>query len=310
MSSLDASLQDQIRIGLASRPRWLPAALLYDDLGSSLFEAITFLPEYELTRCDFTLLEKHSGSYLDALTGPVEVVELGPGAGRKAAVLLKALLARQTQARFVAVDVSAEALDGCRRTLESLANVSVETIRSTYIDGLARSQRGEGTRLVCFLGSNLSNFNRAGGQQFFHDVRKHLKTGDALLLAVDLEKPAAQLLPAYDDALGVTAAFNKNVLVRLQREGESTLPLDAFVHRARWHAEGRRVEMHLEAVRPVNGRVLGLTVRLEQGETLWTESSHRYSMPELEMLGATAGFRVAHSEVASPWAFAHVLYVV
>lgn len=310
MISLDPSLQDQIRTGLAARPRWLPAALLYDDLGSSLFEAITFLPEYELTRCDFTLLEKHSPAYLDALTGPVEVVELGPGAGRKASVLLKAVLAKQARARFVAVDVSPEALDGCRRTLESLANLTVETIRATYIEGLAHASRGDGTRLVCFLGSNLSNFNRADAQQFFHDVRKHLQPGDALLLAVDLEKLPAQLLPAYDDALGVTAAFNRNVLVRLQREAESTLPLEAFVHRARWHAEGRRVEMHLEAIRPVNGQVLGVPVRLEQGETLWTESSHRYSLPELKTLGATAGFRVAHSEIASPWAFAHVLYVV
>jgi dimethylhistidine N-methyltransferase len=307
--SLEPSLQDQIRTGLGERPRWLPAALLYDDVGSALFEAITYLPEYELTRTDFELLEKHSARHFAALTGPIEVVELGPGAGRKALVLIKALMATQAQARFVAVDVSAEALEGCRRALEGLPGLTVDVIQATYIEGLERAPRTAATRLVCFLGSNVSNFNRVDRRAFFRSVRERLRPGDGLLLAADLEKPAAQLLPAYDDALGVTAAFNRNVLVRLAREAESTLPLKSFKHQVRWNAEGRRVEMHLEALEPVSGHVLGVPVRLEQGETLWTESSHRFSVNELEALGTDAGFRVAHTEVSSPWAFAHVLYV-
>ena len=309
MSSLEPSLQDEIRKGLRERPRWLPAALLYDDLGSALFEAITYLPEYELTRADFALLEKESARHLSTLKGPIEVVELGPGAGRKALVLLKALLARQTEARFVAVDVSAEALVGCRRLLEGLPGLRIDAIQATYIEGLERAPRTGATRLVCFLGSNLSNFNRADQRAFFAAVRARLQPGDGLLIAADLEKSPGQLLPAYDDALGVTAAFNRNVLVRLQREAGSTLPLESFKHQVRWNAEGRRVEMHLEALEPVAGHVLGVPVRLEQGETLWTESSHRFSLEELERLGTDAGFAVAHTAVASPWAFAHVLYL-
>jgi L-histidine N-alpha-methyltransferase len=310
MTTLPDALQGALRQGLQARPRRLPAALLYDALGSTLFEAITFLPEYQLSRMDHAMLEQHAASYVAALPGPLELLELGPGAGRKAAVLLAALCALQERARFVAVDVSAEALLGCSRALASYPGVRVETVEATYLDGLAQAPRSDAARLVCFLGSNLSNFDRTEAAHFFSAVRAHLRPGDGLLIAADLEKPAAELLPAYDDALGVTAAFNRNVLVRLAREAGSTLPLDAFRHVARWNGQARRIEMHLEATRPVRGEILGVPVALELGETLWTESSHRFSLSELHHWGTDAGFRVERSEVSSPWAFAQVLYRV
>ena len=225
-------------------------------------------------------------------------------------IVLRALLAVQPSARFVGIDVSAAALEGCSRTLQGLAGLAIERIEATYLEGLARVSRTGSSRLVCFLGSNLSNFDRTEAAAFFRQVRMTLQPGDAMLVAVDLEKPASQVLPAYDDALGVTAAFNLNVLVRLQREAGSTLPLEAFEHRARWNEKERRVEMHLEAVKPVSGSVLGIPVQLAVGETVWTESSHRFSLEELKTWGLDAGFRVARIEVASAWAFAQVLYVV
>ncbi len=307
---LQPSLEAEIRRGLSADPRWLPSALLYDDLGSALFEAITCLPEYALTRIDLSLLEQHAPAYLRCLEGPIEVVELGPGAGRKAMVLLRALLAAQPTARYVGIDVSAAALEGCSRTLQGLPGLTVERIEATYLEGLARVPRTDSKRLVCFLGSNLSNFDRPLAAEFLGKIRATLRPGDGLLLAVDLEKPASQVLPAYDDALGVTAAFNRNVLVRLAREAASSLPLGAFAHRARWNEKERRVEMHLEALTAVSGSVLGIPVKLAIGDTLWTESSHRFSLSELKTWGLEAGLRVAQCEVATSWAFAHVLYVV
>lgn len=303
-------LTAEVRAGLRASPLRLPAALLYDALGSTLFEAITLLPEYRLSRVDLDLLTRHADVWVAALGGDVELVELGPGAGRKAKVLAEALLRRQGAGRFVAIDVSAEALRGCRKTLEALTGLTVETVEATWLDGLARARRTGVPRLVAFLGSNLSNFDRHDAAAFFADVRRALQPGDGFLVAVDLDKAPEELLPAYDDALGVTASFNRNVLVRLAREAGSTLPVDAFAHRARWNAAERRIEMHLEALRPVRGEVLGVGVALEPGQTLWTESSHRFTVDELRAWGSAAGFELVRAEVAEPWAFAQVLFTL
>ncbi len=305
------ALEEQIRAGLSARPRRLPAALLYDALGSTLFEAITLLPEYQVTRADLALLARHAGALYDALGGPLEVLELGPGAGRKAALLLSAFAARQPALRFVAVDVSATALAACQDTLEALPGVSVELVEATYLEGLRAAAPTAGVqRLVTFLGSNLSNFERPEAARFLRDVRAALRPGDALLLATDLDKPAAQLLPAYDDALGVTAAFNRNVVARLARDYGATLAVGDFAHRARWNEAERRIEMHLEALRPVRAEVLGVPLALSPGETLWTESSHRFTCEELRGWGEAAGFVVRSQWREASWAFAHTLFVV
>lgn len=303
-----------IRHGLTQPQKQLPSALLYDALGSMLFEAITFLPEYGVTRADLRLLEAHRDEMV-AGPGELELVELGPGAGRKARLLVEAARARQPHVRFIAVDVSGQALEDCKRTLEQLDGVHVDTVAATYVKGLARvaKDRMPGTRrLVLFLGSNLSNFDRAEALAFLRDVRAQLAPGDALLLATDLDKHPERLLPAYDDPLGVTAAFDKNLLVRLNREWGADFPLDAFVHRAKWNAAARRVEMHLEATRALEVRVasLELTVRFEQGETIWTESSHRFSVEELRRWGAEAGFETTKQWVDEEWPFAQTILTV
>lgn len=307
----DPDLAEAVRRGLSATPRTLPPALLYDDLGSALFEAITCLPEYELTRADLRLLAAHAGEAAAALGDLAEVVELGPGGGRKAAVLLEAVLRRQPRVRFVAVDVSPAALAECRRTLEPLGGVEVALVRGSYLDGLraATAAPAPGRRAVLFLGSNLSNFDRADARAFLAGARACLAPGDAFLLATDLDKDPERLLPAYDDALGVTAAFNRNLLVRLGRDFGAEVDLAAFAHEVRWNAAERRIEMHLRATRPCQVRVprLGLELRFAEGETIWTESSHRFGLEELRGWGEAAGFRCLRQWVDGRWPFAHTL---
>ena len=299
-----------ILAGLRATPKTLPSALLYDALGSALFEAITELPEYGLTRADLRMIEAHAADVARALDGPLDVVELGPGAGRKAALFLPAVTARQPHTVFTAIDVSAAALRECRRALEQLDGVEVRTVEATYLDGLRRAGRIAGTRrLVLFLGSNLSNFDRRDAVTFLRDVRATLAPGDALLLATDLEKPVAELLPAYDDALGVTAAFDRNVLVRLNREHGADFALADFAHEARWNAPERRIEMHLVARRACEVHLLGATIPFAAGESLWTESSHRFRVDELRAWANESGFACLEQWTDATWPFAHSLFV-
>jgi len=294
--------------GLRASPKTLPAALLYDALGSALFEAITELPEYGLTRADLRMIERHAGDVVRALDGPLEVVELGPGGGRKAALFLRAVTARQPRTVFTAVDVSASALQECQRALEQLDGVEVRPVEATYLDGLRRAARVPGARrLVLFLGSNLSNFDRRDALGFLRDVRATLSPGDALLLATDLEKPAERLLPAYDDALGVTAAFDRNLLVRINRECGADFALPDFAHEARWNARDRRIEMHLVARRACEVHLRGETIRFAEGESIWTESSHRFRTDELRAWGDESGFACAGQWTDAEWPFAHTL---
>jgi dimethylhistidine N-methyltransferase len=306
-------MNDLLRQGLLARQKTLPSALLYDELGSVLFEAITYLPEYEVARVDARLLGAHVTGALALLPGPLEVVELGPGHGRKARLVLQGVLARQASTRFVAIDVAASALEGCRRHLEDLAGVEFAAVEATFVEGLERAptRRPGHRRLVLFLGSNLSNFDRVESVRFLRDVRRALQPGDALLLSADLEKPAARLLPAYDDALGVTAAFNLNLLVRLNREWGADFELAAFAHQVRWSAAERRVEMHLVALRACEVTVprLELALHFEPGETLWTESSHRFNVAELQAWGLEAGLRCEQAWVDQAWPLALTLFV-
>ncbi len=306
----DSALTAQILEGLRARPRTLPCALLYDELGSTLFEAITRLPEYEVTRADVRLLDAHTAAVLDALASPVEVVELGPGAGLKALRVLSIVAARQAHTVFTAVDISREALLGCARTLEALPTVETRCVEATYLDGLSRAPRVAGTRrLALFLGSNLSNFDRDEAPRFLADVRARLEPGDALLLATDIGHDAARLVPAYDDALGVTAAFNRNVLLRLNRAWGADFDLGAFAHEARWNASARRIEMHLVATRATVATLHGERFHFAPGDTIWTESSHRFALDELRAWARAAGYDCTHQWTDAAWPFAHSLLV-
>ncbi|HKO22014.1 MAG TPA: L-histidine N(alpha)-methyltransferase [Candidatus Eisenbacteria bacterium] len=306
-------LAQAVETGLVGRgPKWLPSSFLYDDLGSALFEAITHLPEYGLTRADERLIHAHAAEIAAFARPPLAVTELGSGSGRKARPILEAAARRQPELTYHPIDLSAAALDQSRVELAGIRGVSIQPILATYIEGLSRvvEETRLGDRLlVLFLGGTIGNFDRNEAVHFLADVRSKLRPGDALLVGTDLRKSIRVLLPAYDDSLGVTAAFNKNLLVRLNRELGAEFHLPWFEHKARWNEAERRIEMHLVARRAqrVSLGKLGLVATFAEGETIWTESSYRYEKDELPAMAARAGFDCLAQWVDEGWPFAETL---
>jgi dimethylhistidine N-methyltransferase len=302
-----------VRAGLGGPgPKSLPSRLLYDDLGSALFEAITRLPEYGLTRADERLLTRHAGEIAAFARPPLALVELGSGSGRKARPILEAMARRQSGVTYRPIDLSEAALAQSRVELGGIGGVVVEPIRASYGDGLSGAVRssGPGERLlVLFLGGTIGNFDRDEAVRFLADIRSRLRPGDALLVGADLMKPAPQLIAAYDDALGVTAAFNKNVLVRLNRELAADFDPSQFEHEARWNEAERRIEMHLVSriAQSVALGALGAIIHFKELETIWTESSYRYGKDELLATAARAGFDCLAQWVDDEWPFAETL---
>ncbi|WP_437721737.1 L-histidine N(alpha)-methyltransferase [Sorangium sp. So ce861] len=298
--SLDRFMAD-VRSGLKASPKYLSPEYFYDALGSHLFEAICQLPWYPLTRAERALLERHAEEMVAPFGDGASIVELGCGSGEKLALLAAPLCRRVPRLCVHLVDVSETALDLSRRTLGRLPRVETSAHRARYEEGLARAAarravdaRGDGGAvLVLFLGSNIGNLAPAAAAVFLAGVRGALRAGDGLLLGADLVKPAADLLLAYDDPLGVTAAFNKNLLARVNRELGATFDLRSFEHRAAWNAEASRVEMHLVSRRRQSIRVgaLDLEVAFDEGESIWTESSYKYTPDEVVRMGERAGFR-------------------
>jgi len=306
-------LAHAVEAGLLGRgPKWLPSSLLYDDLGSALFEAITYLPEYGLTRADERLIRAHAPEIAAFARPPLAVTELGSGSGRKARPILEAAARRQPELTYHPIDLSAAALAQSRVELAGIGGVSIRPILATYIEGLSRAV--EETRLgdrllVLFLGGTIGNFDRNEAVHFLAEVRSKLRPGDAILVGTDLRKSIRLLLPAYDDSLGVTAAFNKNLLARLNRELGAEFHLPGFEHKARWNQPERRIEMHLVARRAqqVSLGKLGLFATFAEGETIWTESSYRYEKDELPAMAARAGFDCLAQWVDEEWPFAETL---
>ena len=294
------------------RPKSLPSRLLYDDLGSALFEAITRLPEYGLTRADERLLNTHAAEIAAFARPPLAMVELGSGSGRKARPILEAMARRQPQVIYRPIDLSEAALAQSRVELGGIEGAVVEPILASYGDGLSGAVRASkpGERLlVLFLGGTIGNFDRDEAIRFLADIRSRLRPGDGLLVGADLMKPVPQLLAAYDDALGVTAAFNKNVLVRLNRELAADFDPAQFDHQARWNEVERRIEMHLvsKVAQSVALGALGSIIHFKEGETIWTESSYRYEKHELPEMAARAGFDCLAQWVDAEWPFAETL---
>jgi len=241
-----------VRAGL-TRPgqKELPSKYFYDDVGSALFEAISHLPEYGLTRADERLLRRHGDEIVDRLAGPVAVAELGSGSGKKTRWLLEALCRRQ-RTLYYPVEISRSALAMCERELGNIDAISIVGFERDYLDGLlevAAYRKSEQRLFVLFLGSTIGNFDRLAGVKFLAEVRRILEPGDSLLLGTDLEKPSAQLLRAYDDELGVTSAFNLNLLARINRELDADFDLSQFAHVAKINHDARSVEMHLRSKR-------------------------------------------------------------
>jgi L-histidine Nalpha-methyltransferase len=241
------------------------------------------------------------------------VAELGSGSGAKTRWILEALSRRQP-VTYYPIDISRTALSRCWQELGRIDSVSVVGFERAYLDGLldVASRRKSGERLlVLFLGSTIGNFDRPAAAKFLCEVRRILHPEDALLLATDLEKSVSDLLLAYDDPAGVTAAFNLNLLARINRELDADFDLSSFQHEALYNPEHRRIEMHLRSVRQQTAHIAGtsLDVTFASGETIWTESSHKYRCEEAARMGANAGFRCEAQWVDADWPFAQSLFL-
>jgi L-histidine N-alpha-methyltransferase len=300
-----------VREGLATGPKQLPAWLFYDAEGSRLFDQITQLPEYYLTRTERGIFSAHAGDIIDraaeydpSATGPDEtyedkparlrVAELGAGTADKTRLLLRAAAERQGTLLYEPVDVSSSALQAARERIEGeIPGVHVLPRVMDYTRGLDLYPAAHGERrLVLYIGSSIGNFEPPQANEVLEIIRAGLEPGDALLLGIDLRKDESTLLAAYDDAAGVTARFNLNLLARLNRELGADFDLESFSHRAVWNAAESRIEMHLESL--IDQRVklppLGLQVEFEAGERIHTENSYKYAPGQAEDMLTVAGF--------------------
>jgi dimethylhistidine N-methyltransferase len=292
------SFAEDVRRGLTAETKSLPPKYFYDALGSQLFEAICLLPEYYLTRAEAEIFERHAAEIAgEAARGSrLTLVELGSGSASKTRRVIEAVLERQSGLTYVPVDISPSALEASARSLlgdyPPLGVVAYAADYDSALPRLAENLRDGERALVLFLGSNVGNFDRHGARAFMRRLRGSLRPGDALLLGADLKKDPAAFEAAYDDPLGVTAAFNLNVLGRANRELGARFDLRGFRHVALYDEREGRVEMHLESVRAQTVAVgaLGISVRFGAGERIHTENSYKYSPAELSELARASGF--------------------
>jgi dimethylhistidine N-methyltransferase len=290
-----------VSVGLSSRPKTLPPWLFYDQRGSELFEQITRLPEYDLTRNERALLERFADEMVLAMRAPVTVVELGAGTATKTGVLLAAAARCQREVLYQPVDVSESALTEARRSLNAkFPGVRVEEQVANYVADGFRVEREPGHKvLALYLGSSIGNFSPQEAQEILRGLRRQLQPGDGFLLGTDLapgpHKREARLVAAYDDAAGVTAAFNRNMLVRLNRELGANFRPECFRHEARWNAAESRMEMHLVAAHAMSVRFGGAAmepVKFVAGESIHTENSYKFTRDGVQRMLAEAGFGV------------------
>src|SRR3984957_19904797 len=259
----------EVRAGLTrQKQKELPSKYLYDDVGSALFEVISHLPEYGLSRADERLMRRHAGEIVERVDAPVAVAELGSGSGKKTRWILEAL-SRWQRTFYYPVEISRSALLMCERELSDIDSISIVGFEREYLDGLlevaAHRQRNQHL-FVMFLGSTIGNFDRPAGVKFLAEVRRILQPGDSLLLGTDLEKSNEQLLKAYDDEIGVTAAFNLNLLARINRELYADFDLSQFVHLAKINRSARSVEMHLQSKKKQTVCIPAADLRIEFGK--------------------------------------------
>jgi len=306
------SFAEDVRYGLGrAGQKELPSKYLYDEVGSALFEVISKLPEYGLTRAEERILLQHSGDIAGHLAAHGMVIELGSGSGRKTRQILEAL-AHHKSMIYCPIEISSAALASCERELDDLAHISILGFETEYLDGLsravARRKSGEAV-MVLFLGSSIGNFDRRPAEEFLHKIRQTIEPGDTLLLGVDLEKPLEQLIPAYDDSLGVTESFNRNLLARINRELGGDFNLSKFDHAAIYNARERRIEMHLRSTETQIVTIDDATFSFQCDETIWTESCHKYRLSETMDMARRAAFESIEQWVDVEWQFAESLLV-
>jgi L-histidine N-alpha-methyltransferase len=273
-----AHLADETARGLRATPPWTPPVWFYDDIGSVLFDEITRLPEYYPTRAERSILAAHAGD-IARLSGADVLVELGSGTSDKTRLLIDGLRAAGTLRRFVPFDVSEAVLrDAAAAIAGEHPGLEVHAVVGDFHRHLGEIPRG-GKRLVAFLGGTIGNLDPAQRARFLFDIDAMLDPGEAFLLGTDLVKDRQRLLDAYDDAAGVTAAFDRNALAVMNRELDADFDPDAFEHRSHWDDDRAWIEMHLVARRPqvVQVRALDLEVRFAAGEHLRTEISAKFT---------------------------------
>lgn len=280
--------------GLSRQNRTLPCRFFYDDRGSALFERICRLPEYYPTRTERAILENHAGEIIEAVGGPdPALVELGCGSADKTRLLIRAALARRQSLHYVPIDISRDFLRvSAEELLREIPRLAITAIAAEYDDALNALPDHDGPRLILFLGSNIGNFERPEAAAFLRRIRARMASRDRLLVGVDLVKDRAVLEAAYNDASGVTAAFNKNLLLRINRELGGDFDLGQWEHRAPWVPESSRIEMWLVSRRAQTVCIADRSFAFGQGEVIHTENSHKYTPEGFAQLCGEAGLAV------------------
>jgi dimethylhistidine N-methyltransferase len=305
------SFADDVRDGLQKPQKELQPWYFYDAIGSALFAAICELPEYTITRAETEIFRQHSAAIARAFRTPERIVELGSGDARKTRLLLDAITARQPRLTFIPIDVDGALLESSARDLlMRFPTMRVDAICADYRDITSLITAGPHT-VVLFVGSSIGNLDPDAAAATLRNIRKILGRGDSLFLGADLKKPKEVVEPAYNDALGVTAAFNLNLLTRINRELGGHFDLSKFAHRAFLNEEKGRIEMHLVSLegQAVAIDELRMQVAMEKSETIHTENSYKYAESDLELLAREAGFAIEESWSNSATGFIDMLMV-
>lgn len=295
----EGEFANAVHRGLTANPRFLASKFFYDALGSYLFEAICLLPEYYLTRAESEILSRYSPEIVAQIAGRIGLVELGSGSAVKSRYLIRALLERQEALHYQPIDISRTMLaESSAALLSDFPGLSITGIAGDYTANFELTELPEGERrLALFLGSNIGNYDSSDARGLIRRLRTSLSAGDALLIGADLRKDRVVLEAAYDDALGVTAAFNLNMLRRINVELAAEFDPRKFRHRAIWNDRAGRMEMYLESRESQSVRIetLGLQVDFAAGEMIHTENSYKYRLEDLASLASDTGFRVSRS---------------
>ncbi|HEU4386449.1 MAG TPA: L-histidine N(alpha)-methyltransferase [Blastocatellia bacterium] len=308
-SSAADSFAADVRAGLTAIPKTLPPKYFYDELGSFLFDAICCLPEYYLTRAESEILRERATEIIAEIrrtsSGALQLVELGSGSALKTRYLIDAAIKQQNSLEYLPIDISAAPMErSAQALLHEFPGLRISAFAGEYY-AVLRSPVGVRTVLrdqtvrnvVLFLGSNIGNFDPVEAREFLREIRGVIRRGDALLMGADLKKSPQVLVPAYDDVLGVTAAFNRNVLVRINRELGGQFDVSLFDHRAVYNEKAGRIEAYLvsRAMQTVRISDLDLEISFDEGETIHTESSHKFDLARLSELGLESGFSLEKS---------------
>ncbi len=293
------ALIDEVWSGLTKHPRSLVPWMLYDSEGSRLFECITTLPEYYPTRTERGILANYAQAIIRSTSSdysrPLRLLELGAGTAAKTGILLEAATRLRNEVTYIPVDVSSDALDeACDSIGCLLPDVELQPMVANYVTDPPKLERFQGTTLAMYIGSSIGNFSPREARTILRNLRSELRAGDALLLGTDMVKDEATLVRAYDDRDGITAAFNLNILHRLNRELGANFDTGFFRHRARWNRVESRIEMHLESTRDqsVDIPAAQLSVQFAALETIHTENSYKFTRNSLAALLDDAGFAV------------------